>query len=134
LATVLLVKSLAAAYEVDAAGALILVLGANLGGTMPAVVASLGEGPEARRITFGNAVFKAAGVEIALPLLPLAGPFLQALDDDPARLVVNFHTAFNIPVAALFILLVGPAAKLATRLLPAAEHDDDPLRPRYLER
>lgn len=134
LATVLLVMSLAAANVVDSAGALLLVLGANLGGTLPAVVASLGEGPEARRVTFGNAVFKAVGVAIALPLLPLVEPLLQALDSNPARLVVNFHTAFNIAVAALFVLLVGPAAKLATRLLPAVERDDDPLRPRYLDR
>ena len=134
LATVLLVMSLAAAGVVEPRGALLLVLGANLGGAMPAVIASLNEGPEARRVTFGNAVFKAVGVAIAVPLLPLIQPWLAALDPDPARLAVNFHTAFNLGVAAIFICLTDVAASIATRVLPPASHDADPLRPRYLDR
>jgi phosphate:Na+ symporter len=134
LATVLLVMSLAAAGVVDPRGALLLVLGANLGGALPAVIASFNEGPEARRVTFGNAAFKAAGTLLALPLLPLAEAWLITLDSDPARLVVNFHTAFNLGLAAVFIFLTDLVAKLATRLLPPAAHEDDPLRPRYLDR
>jgi len=46
---------------------------------------------------------------------------LAGLDPDPQRLVVNFHTAFNLLLALTLIFLTGPVARLAVRLLP-----DDP--------
>jgi phosphate:Na+ symporter len=134
LATVLLVMSLAAAGIVEPRGAALLVLGANLGGTVPAVLASLGERPEARRVTLGNAGFKLVGVIAAVPFAGLLIGWVGALDADPARQVVNFHTAFNLALAAVFLFLTDHAAVLAERLLPARPTPADPWEPRYLDR
>jgi phosphate:Na+ symporter len=46
--------------------------------------------------------------------------------------VLNFHVAFNAGLAIVFIWLVGPVARLTTRLLPEQERPDDPGKARYL--
>ena len=136
LAVVLLVMSLTAVGVVHMPGALVLVLGANLGGTIPAILSSLSEGPEARRLTFGNAGFKLVGVLAVAPLVGLLAPYLALIEDDPARQIVDFHMLFNLALAVVFLGLTHPVAALVARLVPArdAAGDDEPGRPRYLDR
>jgi phosphate:Na+ symporter len=133
LAVVLLIMSLAAGGVVPLSLAFVMVLGANVGGTLPAITATLGEGPEARRVTFGNAFFKLVGCAVMLPLLDLVAPYLAMIETDPARQVVNFHTAFNLILAAAFLFLTDFVAATASRLFPALPEDEDPGRPRYLD-
>ncbi len=54
-------------------------------------------------------------------------------DPDPARAVADFHTGFNLILAALFLPVLGPYAWLLRKLLPARMAADDPSRPRYLD-
>ncbi len=136
LAVVLLVMSLTAVGVVHMPGALVLVLGANLGGSIPAILSSLSEGPEARRLTFGNAGFKLAGVLAVAPLVGLVAPYLALIEDDAARQIVDFHMLFNLALAVVFLGLTHPVAALVARLVPARDTagDDEPGRPRYLDR
>ncbi len=136
LAVVLLVMSLTAVGVVHTPAAFVLILGANLGGTLPAIMSSLSEGVEARRVTFGNAAFKAIGVLVAAPLIGNIAPYLALIEADPARQIVDFHLLFNLALAALFIGLTEPVAALVARLLPAraGAGEDEPGRPRYLDR
>jgi len=50
--------------------------------------------------------------------MPTVEGLLALFDPDPQRLVVNFHTAFNVLLAATFLFFTVPAAALATRLFP----------------
>jgi phosphate:Na+ symporter len=135
LAMVLLVMSLAAAGIVQPSAAFYLVLGANLGGAIPAVVASLSEGQAARRVTLGNAGFRVLGVIAVAPFVAAIAPWIGALESDAARQVVDFHMAFNLAIAVVFLPLTGAAAALLERVVPAgAALADDPGRPRYLDR
>jgi phosphate:Na+ symporter len=134
LAVVLLIMSLASAGVLTLPVACTLVLGANLGGALPAVTATLADEPAACRITIGNLTFKLIGCLIFLPVIDLVLPPLSQLNPDPARVVVNFHTGFNLALAAAFILLTGPFARLLTRLLPDRSVELDPSRPRHLDR
>lgn len=118
LAMVLLVMSLATAGQVPVSLAVVLVLGINLGGTLPAIVATLGGGAIGRRVALGNLVFRLVGVVVLLPLLDPIQALLSQIDADPARQVANMHTLFNLVVAAVFIFLLTPMATLAARLLP----------------
>ena len=68
IAVVLLVASFAATHVVGSNGALALVLGANLGGALPALVDA--STASARRLPLGNLLVRAVGVLVALPLLP----------------------------------------------------------------
>jgi phosphate:Na+ symporter len=134
LAMVLLVMSLADSGTLPAVQALVVVLGVNLGAGLPALTDTLHEPPEARRVAFANACFRALACLAALPLLDFLQPGLAALGPAPGRQVVNFHLAFNLGLAGLFLPLVGPAAWLAERLFPSLPEDLDPGRPRHLDR
>src|SRR3546814_811772 len=118
LATVLLIASLTGAGAVPVDLIFPLVLGANIGGAIPPIVATLAATPTARRVTFGNAAFKLIGCLLVLPLIEPASELIALIDPDPVRQVVNFHTAFNLGLAVVFIFLTDTAARLAKRLVP----------------
>lgn len=130
-AVVLLIVSLANAGVVDAAGALALVLGANLGGTLPALMEA--HTPVARRLPMGNLMVRAFGCIVCLPLLSSIVHWLAPLGASPARMVVNFHTAFNVALALIFIVPVNSLARWLVRLLPEPPKPNDPGVPLYLD-
>jgi phosphate:Na+ symporter len=118
LAIVLLTATLAASGMVPVPIALGLVLGANIGSALLAVLATSGSEPAARRVPLGNLVFKVAGALIAIPLLPYAQPLLDEFLPEVHQRVVGFHLAFNVALAILFVGFTGVAARLAERWLP----------------
>ena len=130
-AVVLLVMTLAAQHIVTPEAALALVLGANIGNIIPQYFAA-GANVEARRLALGNLLMRGSGCLIAIPLLPWISQFVSGLEASPARQVANFHTLFNLALAVIFIGLLGPLAKLCTRLVPAPSGTADPARPKYL--
>jgi phosphate:Na+ symporter len=118
LAIVLLVSTFAASNLIAPEVAIGLVLGANLGGGLLAVLASLRAGIEARRVALGNLGFKIFGCIVALIVLdPLIG-LLATIDGDASRMALNFHLAFNVFLATVFIAFIGPIGRLLERLLP----------------
>jgi phosphate:Na+ symporter len=132
-AIVLLIMSLAASGVFAAPLALALVLGANLGAAITPVGITWGSPAAARRPPVGNLVIRAAGVLAVLPVLHWLLPYLSLLGAEPARMVANFHTLFNLAVAALFLPFVNQAMALIARLLPDVVVTDDPSRPKYLD-
>ena len=133
LAIVLLVMSFAGSGIVPMPLALAMVLGANLGGVIPPVLATLGQGAAARRVTFGNAAFKLVGAALLLPFLGLLPPLLAAIDGAPARQVVNFHTAFNLAVAGLCILVLPLVVRGLEKLLPDEQDGQSAEGSRFLD-
>jgi phosphate:Na+ symporter len=118
LAIVLLTATLASQGLVPATVALGLVLGANLGSGILAMIATGGDSPQTRRLPFGNFVFKLAGVIAAVPFLGLLHVQLQQWVPEVHVQVVSFHLAFNVVLALLFIGFTGVVARLAERALP----------------
>ncbi|MFI5400918.1 MAG: Na/Pi cotransporter family protein [SAR324 cluster bacterium] len=133
-AAVLLVVSLASVNIVTLPMGLALVLGANLGGTIPQFITTLGSRPEVRRIPLGNLLRKAAGVTIALLLLPYLVRLTQHLPVPPGHQIALFHLGFNLALSALFIGFTQPAANLLARLMPDAPAALNDGEPRYLDR
>jgi len=132
LAIILLIVSFATHALIPVEVAYALVLGANLGSAVMPIMATFSDTPEARRVPLGNLLFRVVGVAIALPLLSLIMPEIARLQPEDWRQVLNFHVAFNLGLAILFIPFVGPAARLTQRLLPEQERPDDPGKARYL--
>src|SRR5437016_4722221 len=131
IAIVLLVATFAATHVVDPTAALALVLGANLGGALPALVDA--STPAARRLPLGNLLVRTVGVVLALPFLPAITCALELAAPAPGRLVVNFHLAFNLALAAVFLGFVTGLAQLLTRWLPDPPAPANPGRPVYLD-
>jgi len=133
LAVVLLTAALAAAKLIGVHVALALVLGANLGSGVLAMMNTLHSSPEARRVTLGNFLFKVIGCLAAAPFLAPSEAFLASIDPAADRIVVHFHLLFNILIAVAFVFFTEQIARFAERLLPHKPDEDDPSRPRYLD-
>ncbi len=127
-AVVLLVASLAQAGLVSLPIALALVLGANLGGALPAL--GVAGSRVARRLPLGNLLVRLLGCLLVLPWLTALAQPANALGGAAA---VWFHSAFNLALALLAIGFTGPLAALLARLLPEEAQSDDPGMPRYLD-
>ena len=121
LAIVLLTATLASSAVVPPEVALGLVLGANLGSGLLAVLTTLGANVETRQVPLGNLVFKLLGVLLAAPFIGLWLRHLHNVFSDTATLVVMFHLTFNAALACLFIAGTGVVATWVDRWLPKPE-------------
>ncbi len=132
-AIVLLIMSLAASGVFAAPLALALVLGANLGAAITPLGLTWASPVAARRPPIGNLLIRTAGVLAVLPVLHLLLPYLSLLGEAPERMVANFHTIFNLAIAALFLPFVNQVNALIARVMPDQAVADDPSRPMYLD-
>jgi phosphate:Na+ symporter len=113
--------------------ALGLVLGANLGSGLLAVITTAKSGISTRQVPIGNLMFKLAGVAIAPWLIPLWLSVAQRWVQDPATLTVLFHLSFNLMVGVVFIGLTQPVARLVEKVLPLQSATSALQRPNHLD-
>ncbi len=133
-ATVLLIMSLAYSHFVTPAGALALVLGANLGSAINPVIESTRRGdPASYRLPVGNLLNRLVGVVLVAPFLHPIAHALQSFQPDMAKMTAAFHMAFNIAMAAIFIGLLDPLTWLLEKVFPARKQAGDAAAPRYLD-
>jgi phosphate:Na+ symporter len=131
---VLLVMSLAYSNFITPVAALALILGANLGSAInPLVEGSRGDNPASRRLPLGNLLNRVVGCALVLPFLNPIADELAWLEPNPSRMAADFHTAFNLALALVFIFPLKPLATLLTRLLPERVKPSDPSTPLYLD-
>ena len=133
LAVVLLTATFAASGLIGLKMALFLVLGANLGSAILALLATSGTGPSGKRVALGNICFKLIGCAITVALLDNIENLLTHIDPAPGRIVVNFHLAFNLLLAACLIGFTAPVARLVERLMPDRPERDKGVTPKYLD-
>ena len=133
LAVVLLTATLVASGLLPVGVALGLVLGANLGGGLLAMIATSADTPQVRRLPLGNLIFKAVGALLAIPLLPQAHVLLQQWVPSVHQQVVLFHLGFNLLLAATFIGLTGRLGRRLDGWLPEPPQHADGARPRHLD-
>ena len=118
-------------------GAAAVVIGANVGTTVTAVLATLGATPNARRAAAAHVLFNGVTGVVALLLLPWLVPAIAAarealdLPADPAAKLALFHTVFNVMGVLLMWPLAGRLVQWLQRRFRAQEADET--RPRYLD-
>lgn len=102
-----------------------VVLGANIGTTSTAVLASLVLGREARRAAMAHVLINLLGAILFLPVLTpalhMVHWFLEPGGDfiaDVAIVLALFHTMFNLLVTSIFGLFPRPLLWLTRRLIP----------------
>lgn len=133
-ATVLLIMSLAYAHFVSPAAAFALVLGANLGSAVnPLIEGARRDNPASYRLPIGNLLNRVVGIVLVLPFLRPIAQHVQVWQPDLAKLTAEFHIAFNLATAILFIGVLDHLSRLLTKLLPDRVQAEDPARPRYLD-
>jgi phosphate:Na+ symporter len=118
LAIVLLTATLAASNVIPLDVALGLVLGANLGSGLLAVLTTAKSAVEVRQVPLGNLVFKLLGVAMAAPLIGLWLRHVRPYLGDVATTVVLFHLMFNLLVGLVFIGWTQVVARWVEKFLP----------------
>lgn len=133
LGMVLLYSTFVASGTIPLAVGITLVLGANLGGAIAPVIMTMRETPHGRRVPLGNLLMRGLGVVLVWPLLSEVEGMLSLITSDAARHLVNFHTAFNLLLAIVFLPLIGLMTRLSEKILPDRPRDEDERLPRYLD-
>lgn len=120
---------------IEAAAA--IVIGANVGTTVTALIAAIGATPNAKRAALAHVLFNVITGIVALLLLPgllwlisLLRDLLE-MDAAPAATLAMFHTVFNLLGVALMWPLVGHLTHFLERRFRTAEEDE--ARPQYLD-
>ena len=115
-----------------------VVIGANIGTTVTAMLAAIGATSNAKRAAAAHILFNVLTGVVALLLLPWLLGFLGfvrellELDAAPAAKLALFHTAFNILGVILIWPLAGRLTDFLLRRFKSAEEDE--ARPRYLDK
>lgn len=122
---------------ISAQGAAAVVIGANIGTTVTALLAAMGATPNARRAASAHIVFNLLTGAVALLLLPwligALGVARQALGltPDPATLLALFHTTFNLIGVLLMWPLTGGLTRWLQQRFRAREEDEG--QPQFLD-
>jgi phosphate:Na+ symporter len=133
-ASVLLVMSLAYAHFITPLAGLALVLGANLGSSINPLFEGARRGKLASyRLPVGNFINRLVGVLLVTPFLRPITEILQTWQPDLAKFTAEFHIAFNVVTAIIFIGVLDGLVALLKWLLPDQVQEMDPSQPRYLD-
>lgn len=100
-----------------------LVLGANVGSTIPVLVTSLASRIEGKKLALFYFLFKATGVVLAMMLLVFITDWVVQLPGSPERQIAHFHTIFNIAIAVIFFPFLPWIARLFKRFFPKKEEE-----------
>lgn len=101
------------------ASAVAIVVGANIGTTSTALIASMQLSEGAKAAAWANLLFNLAGVLLYLPFLHWFADWLHAHTSGPAMTVAWAHLLFNLTVAVVFLLSLSRIAPVLERwLLP----------------
>ena len=133
LAVVLITASLAATNVVSIPVAFCLVLGANLGSGLLALIVNARAAGAGRRVAFGNLLFRGAGCVVFSLALPWLPEIIARVDADSRRQVLDFHVLFNVALAIAFLGFTGPVARLVEAWLPESKESKRRVEPRYLD-
>jgi phosphate:Na+ symporter len=111
-----------------------LVLGANVGTAITAILASLGKPRAAFRAAMAHTLFNVGGVLIWLPFTGILAGIVSSIGGGTAREIANAHTIFNIVNAFLVLGVTVQFARLVDRLIPDRAGDAEELiKSKYLD-
>ena len=109
-----------------------ILLGANVGTTATALLASIATNINGKRSAVAHLVFKSCGALLCFILLPLFLIFLKSLSSEIAQQIAFAHFFSNLLIVAVFIGFLGPFSKLLEKIMPGKEAAL-PLWPEFLE-
>jgi len=133
LAVILLIVSFSSVGLLPINVALYMVLGANLGGIMPPIIATMKDTAIARRLPIGNACIRFTGVVFISLFVPMIVPYLAQLDSNETRQIVHFHMLFNLSLAVLFLPFTGKIMRIIEKFIPDDTMYDDKGKALYLD-
>ena len=139
-ATVALLQSMAAQPGADGVHSLLgltaaipILLGDNIGTTITAVLAAIGQGRDAKRVAAAHAIFNLSGAAVCCALLQPFAALVRLCSPVGvecaviARQIANAHTLFNVLCALVWLPLTGQMVRLVCALLPDKNRPEERL-------
>lgn len=129
-ATIGIVQSLYSTATISLYGSLAIMLGANLGTTITAVITSLGSSKAAKKVALANVLIKLFGVILFGALYRWAFyPLVNVVnggifgDEKNPMIIALAHLFFNIVNSFVVLLLMKPLVRITERIIKDKEED-----------
>ena len=113
------------------AGALPVLLGDNIGTTITALLASIGQSKDAKRTALAHCIFNVSGSLLFIWFTkPYAALIQQISPKGPeieviSRQIANAHTGFTLCMTVVWTILLGVMVKIVMRLIPDGKNKDE---------
>ena len=115
-----------------------LILGANIGTSITAILASINTGRESKRVAAAHTLFKLVGVLLFVWWIPYFAEFVRLVSPEGSqtstgisnlaevvpRQIANAHTIFNVVLAILLLPFTNVAGKIIERIIPDVEEKE----------
>ncbi len=129
-----LILSFALAGAVDLKAAIPLILGANIGTTMPALLAASSAELEGKRVAAAHLLMKVMGVSAFFFLMKPFAALVESTSSNLGYQIVMAHVYFNLCLNLIFFFLVSIVARVVCHLLPeVASQRLEVFRSKYLD-
>lgn len=133
LAAVLLTATLTATGVISFPVALCLVIGANLGSGLLAMLNNSTANAAARRVALGSLLFKLVGSLIVLPFIHIQADVMARLPVAKSELVIYFHVFYNLIRCLAMVPFAEPMARFCKRIIVEVLELDARLKPKHLD-
>jgi phosphate:Na+ symporter len=110
-----------------------LIIGANVGTSVTAILAAIGKPREAQRAALVHVLFAVGGALIWVWFIGPLASILGAGGGDVGRQIANAHTIFNVSNMLIFIWFTPQLAALVTWMLPDRPEREDAIVVKYLD-
>lgn len=115
-------------------GAIPILLGDNIGTTITAILASIGQTKNAQRTAIAHSIFNISGSIVCLCIIPWFAQFVQYISptgreiDIISRQIANAHTTFNIVCTLVWLPFIPVMVKIVKAIIRG---EDKNLKPAY---
>ncbi len=134
LAAVLITATLTAAGVISFKVALCLVIGANLGSGLLAMINASNSNAAGKRVALGSLLFKVIGSIAILPFVNVIAEVLDKLPVNDEELVIFFHVFYNLVRCVVMVPFAEPMARLCNRMISDEPENDAQLKPKHLDK
>ena len=122
------------------AGAIPILLGDNIGTTITALLASIGQSKNAKRTAIAHSIFNISGSSVFVWLIPWFAKFVQYISPKGneveviSRQIANAHTTFNVVCTLVWLPLIPLMVKIVTTIIPGKDKKiKAAYEPKYLD-
>lgn len=122
------------------AGAIPILLGDNIGTTITALLASIGQSKNAKRTAIAHSIFNISGSFVFVWLIPWFAKFVQYISPKGneveviSRQIANAHTTFNVVCTLVWLPLIPLMVKIVTTIIPGKDKKiKAAYEPKYLD-
>lgn len=122
------------------AGAIPILFGDNIGTTITAVLASIGQTKDAKRTAVAHCVFNISGTFLFIWFVGPFAKFIQMISPKGpeieviSRQIANAHTVFNCVMTLIWVPLIWLMVKIVMRIIPDGRKEQYSLsEPLYLD-